>query len=369
MFALSSNLMPGIAFARERKTPRPRVSGMAPVNPLAEDKWDESISAHPGATFFHTTAWARVLHGTYGHTPVYFTNRWCDPSGSLLPVMEVNSVWLGRRGVSLPFADRCAPLSANPEDAEELFNQALEYGRARGWRSFETRGGVGLGRGSAASVAYFGHTLDLAGGEKHLFDSMDSAVRRSIRKAEASSLSVEWSSEPLAMQEYYSLHCRTRRRHGLPPQPYSFFDAILRHVLKPGHGSTVLARKGGRLAAGAIFFQHGAGAIYKFGASDVAYHEHRPNNLILWEAIKYYAGRGCGVLDLGRTSLGNDGLRRFKLGFGASEERLEYCRFDYEKGRFMSGTDRSETWLNNLFGMLPVPALRLVGAWVYPHLA
>jgi hypothetical protein len=40
------------------------------INPLLYPGWDALLEAHPGSSFFHTAAWARVLHETYGHLPV-----------------------------------------------------------------------------------------------------------------------------------------------------------------------------------------------------------------------------------------------------------------------------------------------------------
>ncbi|NJN05439.1 MAG: hypothetical protein HC814_02205 [Rhodobacteraceae bacterium] len=67
--------------------------------------------------------------------------------------------------------------------------------------------------------------------------------------------------------------------------------------------------------------------------------------------------------------MSNDGLRRFKLGFGAREERIEYRRFHYGSNRFVAGADRASNWLNGLFRAMPLPVLRWVGARCYPHLA
>lgn len=366
MLVLSETIPTAIAPVRERASSRSAASGPVTINPLAGAEWDQFVAAHPGATFFHTSAWARVLNEAYGHTPVYFAGR--GAGAALLPMMEVNSPWLGRRGVSLPFTDGCAPLGAE-EEARGLFEQALEHGRAHGWRYLETRGGTGVVRGAEPSVTFHGHSIDLTAGEERLFENLEASVRRGIRKAAASPLRIEHSATAEAMREYYALHCRTRRRHGLPPQPWRFFAAIARHVLATGQGQVISARLDGRMVAGAVFLRHGAEAIYKFGASDAAFQEHRPNNLIMWEAIRHYAAQGCRALHLGRTSLVNEGLRRFKLGFGAREGRINYCRYDYAAGRFVSVVDRAHCWANHIFRALPLPLLRLLGARMYPHLA
>src|SRR6186997_2474045 len=88
--------------------PKPAAAGrpagaVLPVDPLRDPAWDALVAAHPGGTFFHTAAWARVLAETYGHVPLYFCRRRRDRLDQLLPVMEVRSPFTGCRGVSLPF--------------------------------------------------------------------------------------------------------------------------------------------------------------------------------------------------------------------------------------------------------------------------
>jgi hypothetical protein len=85
------------------------------VNPLDDPDWDVAVAKFPGASFFHTAAWARVLHDTYQFDPIYFVEKRTDGSiSALIPLMEVNSWLTGRRGISLPFTDECAPLGSDP---------------------------------------------------------------------------------------------------------------------------------------------------------------------------------------------------------------------------------------------------------------
>src|SRR5262249_19736462 len=154
-----------------------------------------------------------------------------------------------------------------------------------------------------------------------------------------------------------------------PPQPVRFFDNIARHVLGKNHGFIVTARFGGQPVAAAVFFYHHKGAIYKFGASDFAYQHLRPNNLVMWAAIKRLAGEGFSRLHMGRTSVANEGLRRLKLGFGAREEKIEYFKYDLRRDAFVSDVDRAETWVNHVFRRMPHSGLRLVGRILYPRLS
>jgi CelD/BcsL family acetyltransferase involved in cellulose biosynthesis len=353
----------------------PRASDPSPaqapvvVDPLQYPGWDSLLSAHPRASIFHGTGWARVLQQTYGHNPVYICRFNGRQLAGLLPIMQVSSPWTGRRGVSLPFTDFCPALNAGDQDGRALYEAATGLGRERRWKYLECRSASEGWAGASPSLAFHAHVVDLAAGVDALFQRLDSAVRRGIRKAEGAGLQVGFSGAPEAMEGFYALHCRTRRRHGLPPQPVRFFRNIQRHLLGPGQGFVATARLKEQPVAAGVFFYHDRQALYKFGASDYAFQQMRPNNLMMWAAMQHCAGRGCTALHLGRTSLANEGLRRFKLSLGAGEEKALYCRYDFSSERFVTDVDRAEGWFNQVFGRLPMPLLRLAGRILYPHLS
>ena len=344
-------------------------SAVRRVNPLEDPSWDARLAGWPAASFFHRSAWARVLHDTYGFSPVYFTLGETARPSALLPVMEVDSWLTGRRGVALPFTDECEPLCRDADSFRRLFGEALAYAKVRAWKYLEFRGGKAWFGDIPASTSFYGHRLDLRTGEKALFAGIESAGRRALRKAEQSGLSVEFSQNPESIRAFHGLLCRTRKRHGVPPQPFAFFANIQRHVLAQNQGWVVLARHGGVAVAGAVFFHSGTMALYKFGASDEKYQNLRGNNLVMWAAIKRYAREGFAGFDFGRTSLTNEGLRRFKLGWGPQERRIDYVRYNVRTGRYVTAADASPGWYNRLFRFLPIPVSRLIGAALYRHVA
>src|ERR1700737_24576 len=86
---------------------------------------------------------------------------------------------------------------------------------------------------------------------------------------------------------------------------------------------------GTKPVASAVFFHAGNAALFKFGASDERTQEFRGSNLVMWEGIKRLVGKGLKTLHFGRTSLSDDGLRRFKLSWGTDEEMIQYFRFAF----------------------------------------
>src|SRR4029077_10536505 len=281
-------------------------------NPGWDVIWDVIIALHRDAGCFHTSAWAKVLRQTYNHHPFYLQfSRGCRLA-ALIPLMEVRSPFTGRRGVCLPFSDACEPLIFDPEAVDLVRDRLVRFARERRWKHLEIRGGKWFQPASSSVPKFYGHILDLRRRVRDLVDCFDSSVRRAIRKAERSNVSVAVSRNRQVIDVFYRLHVQTRRRHGLPPQPASFFLNIYEHIIKPGLGFTVLAQRESCPIAAAIFFRFGRNALYKYGASDKRFQELRANNLVMWQGIQFLARNGAEKLHFGRTEQENEGLRRFK---------------------------------------------------------
>ncbi len=85
------------------------------LDPVHDPGWDAVVALHRDAGCFHTSAWAKVLHQTYNHQPFYLQFSRGRRLAALIPLMEVRSLFTGRRGVCLPFSDACEPLIFDPE--------------------------------------------------------------------------------------------------------------------------------------------------------------------------------------------------------------------------------------------------------------
>ena len=202
-----------------------------------------------------------------------------------------------------------------------------------------------------------------------MWSGIEGAARRSIRKARDAGVKISTGRDEAAMREFFRLHCLTRKRHGVPPQPYAFFSNIRRHLVDTGNADIMLASHHGRAIAAKIFLHFGRRVIFKFGASDLAFQHLRPNNLLMWEAIRRYAAEGMQDLHMGRNETDNAGLRRYKLSWGTSEGTLSYHRHSPAEGGFIHGTNPQQGWQQAFFRKLPIPAMKIIGSVIYPHMA
>lgn len=339
------------------------------VNPLTEHDWDQSLSRWPDATLFHGSAWARALVETYGFTCLYLVTRGAGAITGMLPLMEVRSWLTGRRGVGLPFTDEGEPLAGDPATFDRLQQAARDLGVIRGWRYLELRGGERFMAGGNPSIVHWRHQLELTPEESVAFAQLQGAVRQAVRKAVKAGLQVEFASDLETLRSFYYLQCRTRRRHGLPPQPWAWFAALHRNLIAPGLGVVALARAGRTPVSGAVYLHAGRQATFKYGASDERWQHCRGNNLVMWEAMKWLARQGVRQLHLGRTAPGHDGLRRFKLGFGARECALAYYRYDFGRRQPVVVAEGTTGWHNQVFRLAPPLFARLAGRYLYRHWA
>ncbi len=171
-----------------------------------------------------------------------------------------------------------------------------------------------------------------------------------------------------AVQVFYRLNCITRKRHGLPPQPWHFFKSVYDHVISKGHGMVALAYHKGEPIAGAIYFHFGKKALYKYGASDKRHQNLRANDLIMSEAIKWYNKNKYENFSFGRTDPNNSGLMQFKAGWGARERIIKYYKYDLKKNAFIKAAPHPKRIYNGVFNNTPIPLLKIFGSVLYKHM-
>jgi Acetyltransferase (GNAT) domain len=336
------------------------------LNPLMMSSWNDSVAGFAGALPFHTSDWLDVLQVTYGFEPIYLCAHQGEAIQAILPLVEMDSWLTGRKAVGLPFTDLC-PVLGDVALLTRLWDEARSIGINKAWKYIECRGAERDFIPGGASISYISHEVNLQSSEVELFANLKSSIRTAIRKAEKTEMKVDFDPSLLAIKDYFDLHCRTRRRHGLPPQPYYFFENLHSRMIERNRGFVVTARKDGVPIASSIFLHSFGHAVYKFGASDERYQEFRGSNLIMWQGMLHCKKLGCHTLHMGRTASTNEGLQRFKLGFGATERPLYYFRVNVAQSTVDKITDRSEGQMNTIFKHVPTWAARKLGEWLYRH--
>ncbi len=335
-------------------------------DPSAFPNWNEMIAATDSYSFFHSVEWADVLQSSYGYQPTYFFSFEEGKPLACIPMMAVCSRITGKRGVSMPFSDYCDPLITGKNQFNVFFKRIVATARSLGWKYIEIRGGQDcLSDAPVFRLSYLHHVK--LGDHRLLFKNLRESTKRNIRKAEKEGVVIEQSNSLEAVKAFYRLNCRTRKEHGIPPQPFLFFERLHEKVIAQDKGLVLLARYGNRTVAGAICLHIGKRAIYKYGASDRLFRFLRPNNGVIWEALKWYSDNGFEDFSLGITEPQHQGLMQFKRGWGAQEKSICYYRYIVDKQAFQEGQRYANSLWNNIAKKIPGPFLNALGFIFYRH--
>ena len=340
------------------------------VNPLEKKNWNDLILKSGEPSIFHTSEWARVLISSYRYSPHYLSMIEKDNISLLIPLLDVNSTITGRRAVSLPFSDFCDPIVSEEFNIDSLIEFIVDYAKRFRWKYIDFHGGADLFKNKSPSAKYYGHRLELTDNLAKTFSAFRSNTKRNINKAIRSKVKIHFSNSLENWNHFYRLHCLTRKRHMAPAQPYKFFSNIYHELLKKNLGTVFCASHKGRIFAAVAFFHFGDNAIYKFGASDYRYQHLRGNNLLIWEAIKWYSLKGYKTITFGRTDMHHNGLRRFKTGWGGTEYLMKYFRYDLEKKQFVRIDHANrDSIMKSVFKIMPVGISKILGSILYRHFA
>ena len=338
------------------------------INPIDYPEWDDFLISNQDYSVFHSSGWARVISDSYHYNPLYITLVDREKLLALVPIMEINSVITGRRGVSLPFTDYCEPFISEESYFTDAFSYITNLGERSRWRYIELRGGQRFFKDIPSFSYYYNHTLRLTEDVDQLFSAFRGSTKRNIKKATREGVEVTISHSLESMKDFYKLHCLTRKYHGLPPQPFYFFESLYDHLMSKDKGIVVAASYNNKTIASAVFFHFGEKAIYKFGASDRTYQHLRANNLVMWNAIKWYSQNGYKVLDMGRTSPDNKGLIQFKASWNPLQSVMKYYKYNIESQTFAIGNSKGTFFAEKLFQNMPISLSRLIGTLAYKHI-
>ena len=297
------------------------------IDPVADPRWLSFISSHSRAGIFHHPAWLAVLRDSYK----WKTYALClEQDGNLvagIPFCEVGGVGFRRKKLAcLPFSDHCSPLAFTPADLTYLLDQAIA--RAVSLRArLEIRHSLDGESGYELSRKFCLHVSDLDLEPDRLMKRLKSRVQRSIRKAQKGDYKTEIRRDREAMDIFYRLHLKTRRKQGVPIQPRRFFALFHRHIIEGGLGFISLTRSGALYISAGVFCGFNGTLTYKYGASDPEHLDVSPNHLMFWDTMLHARQEGFSRFDFGKTDLSNSGLRFFKSGWNSTETELPYSYF------------------------------------------
>jgi hypothetical protein len=345
------------------------------LNPLADSRWQALVERHAQASAFHSEAWLRALHKTYGYEPVVLTDAAQGmPLENGLVFCKVESWLTGRRLVSLPFSDHCEPLTREGETTADFLGRCAGYLRPEKWDyvEFRPRESVApLFLGSHTRTSYCYHELNLEPDLATLASAFHKdSIQRKLRRAQREGLTYREGRSQELLEHFYRLFLMTRRRHLIPPQPAAWFENLAETF---GEALKIrIAYQGSKPTASILTIQHKSTMVYKYGCSDPELTQLGGTPMLFWETIQESKRRGLRVLDLGRSDVTGEGLIRFKERWGASRSELAYLRLTDKPESWLASGSEPGGWgkwvMEGTVPHLPDAILRGLGKFLYRHI-
>ena len=332
---------------------------------------------HPRASVFHSSGWLQALRDTYDYESFVFRgDRPALSTTSGIVLSRVRSWLTGRRLISLPFSDHCAPLVSGPAELQSLITDLKALLSAEDWSYVEIRpidntfDDVLQAGGFQRSGEYLLHRLRLDAPADVLFRQFHkSSVQYRTRRAERLGMVCEVGRSPKLIRDFFHLMAITRRRQYLPPQPFAWFENLARCMGEDGIDIRV-AYKDERPVAAVLNIKAFGHVCYKYSCSDLRFKSMNATCLLLWQTIQDACRDGAQVLDLGRSAIDNPGLIRFKSNWAGEPTRLTYWRLQSasSRSRRRGFGNWKVTSPSRLLGVLPQPILNRIGAILYKHI-
>ena len=297
--------------------------------------WDDFVHNHPNGWLCHLSSWQRVLNSCVRINFCYFLAIRDDSSGRIaagLPVYQTKSLTLEKKLISAPLTTIFDPLVSNREQLSALLFQALNLLKLTGsseltiktlktspwWDQTE----------ALKDNSFRYHYLDLSKDLETLWKQTHrSCVRQHVNKAVQKGVKVRLAENKKDLRLFYQLYSATRKRHGLPAIPYSYFETIW-EIYRPLNCAYFLLAE---YQQSVISFLMAFRFKDHFSAEALGWDDRfrwlTPSAITFWEAIKLAKQLDCQQFDFGRTVLANENLIRFKRHWGSDEIEMPQYTF------------------------------------------
>lgn len=296
------------------------------INPTQDVIWQQ-LATQQASTVFHSPAWIRVLQETYPFDigAYVLLDAAGKPQGGV-PFCVIDDM-MDSRIACLPFTDFCDPLVSTLDEWRCLADRLLASGKRISLRCLHNQVPLADKRFSLTGQAKW-HCVDLQRDADTIWQELHGSARRAIKKAQRSGVTVRIAQNKDDLRAFFELHLRVRKyKYGLLAQPYRFFENIWNNFISPGKGALILAIYKEEVIGGVLFLEWQDGLYYKFNASNPACIALRPNDLVVWEGIRFGKSKGLRFLDFGLSDWDQEGLLQYKRKFATEEKTISLLRY------------------------------------------
>ncbi len=283
------------------------------------EAWASFVHGCSDATFFHRIEWRDVIEHVFGHRTHYLIAERAGEIAGVLPLAQVRSFLFGHSLVSLPFAVYGGAAVTDEDTRRLLHAAASELAHQLKVDHLELRNRVEREAGWPRQDLFVTFRKPIHRDADANLRSIPRKQRAMVRKGIQRGLTSEIDS---GVDRFFDLYADNAHRHGTPPFPKRYFEAL---QLAFGDACEVLTvvNAQGRPVSGVLSFYF-RDEVLPYYAGDVpAARELAANDFKYWELMRRASERGCRIFDYGRSKLGA-GSYDFKKNWGFEPQPLHY---------------------------------------------
>ncbi len=296
-------------------------------------KWDAFVTSHPEANFLQSWDFYE-FHLSRGNDVV--RRIAVDEQGNIIAAYA-GVVEAAKRGRHLAIAGGPILDWGNLELVEAVFQDMREQKREkcvfvrvrpqleRSESSLKLMQQLGAKPAPMYLSVEFAGVLDLTKSEDELLKNMRQRLRRALRKAEKNGITVEKSTNPEDIHEFYQIQMQTAGRHGFVAFSEDFFYKQFAALAKNDEAVLYTAKYQGETLAQNFMIFYGNEASYHYGVSSELGTKLSGAPLLHMEAMRDARKRGIkrynfwGIVEEDETWHRFYGVSQFKRGFGVTE--------------------------------------------------
>jgi FemAB-related protein (PEP-CTERM system-associated) len=302
----------------------PILQRLAPEVARDNASWDAFVMAHPQATFFHRSAWQRVLRGSFRHEAYYLYTHEAGRITGVLPLAHVKSLLFGSSLTSLPFAVYGGVVADDEDSAQLLLREAQRLARELGVAHLELRNVQRTQPDWPEQDLYVTFRKAILPDEEANMLAIPRKQRAMVRKGLKNGLA---SSLDDGVDRFFALYADNVHRHGTPAMPRRYFEDLRREFGSDCEVLTVTAPDG-RPVSSVLSFYFRDEVLPYYAGDDEAARDLAANDFKYWELMRLSCARGLKTFDYGRSKQGT-GSFSFKKNWGFEPTPLhyEYCLY------------------------------------------
>lgn len=299
-----------------------------------QTEWDEFVTAHPDANFLQS--WD--FYEFYLSRGFDIVRRGIYDENDQLVGVYAGEVEPAKRGRHLAVAGGPIFDWSNPEvkklifDDMELQAKKLKctFVRVRPQlqntpENAKTFQQLGFRKAPMYLSVEFAGVLNLENSEEEILKNMRQRLRRALRKAEKNQITIEKTSDPKAIHDFYQIELQTAKRHDFYAFSEDFLTKQFAAFAKNDEAVLYIAKLNGEILAENFMIFYGNEASYHYGVSSELGTKYSSAPLLHMEAMRDARKRGIkrynfwGIVDENDTKHRFYGVSVFKRGFGVEE--------------------------------------------------